>query len=171
MEFILQCPTTTVPKTIISLFFANDRSTLFGPFVFFHAQCFKRRTLPVNTYCENTCCTDRGGNAATGCLIVYNNFCWFICNPCSSIYLLSFVQSLLFHLKSWNDYLRYNRYIRIQCNCLRSRDCNFYRYRRYQMVVMVMYSTFLSVCYYIITETQGSFEYARIPAYRCPEEN
>jgi hypothetical protein len=42
-------------------------------------------------------------------------------------------------------------------------------YRRYQMVVMVMYSTFLSVCYYIITEIQGSFEYARIPAYRCPE--
>src|SRR5881398_1222786 len=34
--------------------------------------------LPVNTYCESTCCTGRGGTAATGCLIVYNNFCWLL---------------------------------------------------------------------------------------------
>jgi hypothetical protein len=34
--------------------------------------------LPVNTYCESTCCTSRGSNAATDCLIVYNNFCWLL---------------------------------------------------------------------------------------------
>ena len=34
--------------------------------------------LPVNNYCESTCCSARGGNAATGCLIIYNNFCWLL---------------------------------------------------------------------------------------------
>ena len=34
--------------------------------------------LPVNIYCENTCSTVRGSNAATSCLIIYNNFCWLL---------------------------------------------------------------------------------------------